>query len=255
MSAAPTRARSRPVPAALAPLARVPLSDSVARRIMDHIEAEQFRPEDRLPTISTLASQFGVGPATVREALKKLQTLGAVDIRHGSGVYVGSQPNTLIVSNPVLSGAPTKERLVHLVEARLPSELEATRLAARHGTREDFDSIEALLLMASDSLSDTDLLCRTNMSFHAAIAQASGNEVLFHILDALANLYRDEQRTILDIFGSRSRDHDEHRAIFEALENHDEALATERMEAHLRGVRDALLRWDESAQPLAEVDR
>ncbi|MEO5814143.1 MAG: GntR family transcriptional regulator [Gemmatimonadaceae bacterium] len=39
----------------------------------------------RLPAISDMARQFGVGSPTLREVLKKLETVGVVVIRHGSG--------------------------------------------------------------------------------------------------------------------------------------------------------------------------
>lgn len=38
----------------------------------------------RVCAIAQMARQFGVGAPTLREALEKLETLGVVDIRHGS---------------------------------------------------------------------------------------------------------------------------------------------------------------------------
>ena len=49
----------------------------------------------------------------------------------------------------------------------------------------------------------------------------------------------------------RSRDHQEHLAIFEALEKRDEALAVERMRAHLEGVQAAVERWDPEHHPVS----
>jgi GntR family transcriptional repressor for pyruvate dehydrogenase complex len=247
--------KTRPAPGhpttpALAPVRRRSLADDLAQRIKDMIDAGDYAPDARLPTITAMAQRFGVGPPTVREALKKLETLGAVDIRHGSGVYVGARPNPLFVSNPVLSGAPTKKNLLDLVEARLPTEIEATALAARHATPDDVRHIEALLDRAANHLADDDLLNTTNMSFHTAIARASRNGVMHQLLDALATLYQREQRAIMDIFGSRTRDHAEHVAILEAIRAHDEGLASERMRAHLVGVREVLLRWDGQAPPV-----
>ena len=233
----------------LAPVRRRSLADALAQRIKDMIDAEGFAPDDRLPTIAEMSQRFAVGPPTVREALKKLETLGAVVVRHGSGVYVGAQPNPLFVSNPVLTGRPTKRTLLDLIEARLPIELEATARAAREVSDDDLAEMATLLARAEAFLGDGDTLNTTNMSFHTAIARASGNGVLHQLLDALSNLFREEQRAILDIFGSRQRDHAEHLAILEALQAHDEARAVALMRAHLEGVRAALLQWDEDATP------
>ena len=193
----------------------------------------------------------GSGAPTLREALKKLETLGAVVVKHGSGVYVGAQPNPLFVSNPVLAGAPTKKTLLDLIEARLPVELETAALAAKHATEQDLAEMTALLESAERQLEEGDVLNKTNMSFHTAIAKASGNSVFYQLLDVLASLFQEEQRAILDIFGSEQHDHAEHVGILEALRAHDEELAVARMRAHLEGVRTALLRWDEEVPTLA----
>jgi GntR family transcriptional repressor for pyruvate dehydrogenase complex len=234
-----------------APVRRQSLSDDLAQRIKDMIDTEAYAPDDRLPTINDMASRFGVGHPTLREALKKLETLGAVVVKHGSGVYVGARPNPLFVSNPVLSGAPSKKTLLDLVGARLPIELETTALAARHATDDDLAEMTVLLDRAEAHLADGDALNTTNMSFHAAIAKASGNGVLYQLLDALSDLFNDEQRAILDIFGSRQRDHAEHLGILEALKAHDEERAVALMRAHLEGVRSVLLQWDEDTTPSA----
>jgi len=68
---------------------------------------------------------------------------------------------------------------------------------------------------------------------------------------ALQDLFTEEQRLILGIFGSRARDHQEHLAIFEALERRDEQLAVERMRTHLEGVQDAVQKWDPEHHPVS----
>lgn len=243
-SPASSLSRSAP-PGAFAPVRRQTLADDLAQRIKAMIDVEPYAPDDRLPTIAEMARRFEVGPPTLREALKKLETLGAVVVKHGSGVYVGARPNPLFVSNPVLAGAPSKKTLIDLIEARLPVELETAALAARHASDEDLEGMTALLERAGQQLGEGDVLNKTNMSFHTAIAKATGNGVLHQLLDVLASAFQEEQRAILDIFGSEQQDHAEHVGILEALRAHAEDLAVARMRAHLEGVRAALLRWDE----------
>lgn len=236
--------------ASLAPVVRQSLPDDLARRISQMIDAEGLQRGDRLPTITRLAQRFGVGAPTLREALTKLETLGAITIKHGSGVYVGQRPNSLFASNPALAGTPSKKTLVDLIEARILVEVEGAALAARHATPDDIAQMTALLEHAQVNLDDGDALSSINMAFHAAIARASGNSVLRQVLEVLTQLFQAEQRMILDIHASRQQDHDEHLGILEALRDSDAALAAERMRGHLAGVRVVLLRWDEDARPL-----
>lgn len=70
------------------PIRKQRLSDELVRRIRGSIEMGQYREGDRLPTIAEMARRFDVGLATVREALTKLEVIGVIEIRHGSGVYV-----------------------------------------------------------------------------------------------------------------------------------------------------------------------
>ena len=98
-----------------------------------------------------------------------------------------------------------------------------------------------LLTTAGQNLGNDGVLNEVNMGFHRLIARASGNTVLAQLPDVLHDLFTDEQRLILGIFGSRDRDHQEHLAILDALEQRDEAVSVERMRKHLSGVQDAIL--------------
>ena len=70
----------------LEPSAR--LSDRVADALAAEIQAERLAPGDRLPTESALSAQFSVSRTVVREAVSRLKSLGMVEPRQGSGVYV-----------------------------------------------------------------------------------------------------------------------------------------------------------------------
>jgi len=71
-----------------APVIRQRLSEKLADRIAASIAAGQLRPGDQLPPIVEMARSFRVAPATVREALTRLEARGILDIRHGTGVFV-----------------------------------------------------------------------------------------------------------------------------------------------------------------------
>jgi GntR family transcriptional repressor for pyruvate dehydrogenase complex len=233
----------------LTPIVRQRLADDLAHRITQLIESGSYRAGDRLPAITSMARQFGVGAPTVREALRKLETVGMIDIRHGSGVYVsqGGAPNALVISNPIYRGAASKKLLVDLLEARTPIEVTTATLAATHATPAHLAELRRLLDRAGEALDDDVALNETNLAFHRGIAVASGNAVLAQLLGVLSSLFREEQRLIIDIHGSRRRDHDEHLGVLDALDRRDPALAAARMRDHLDGVRAVLLRWSDTA--------
>ena len=231
------------------PIEKSNLADDLAQRIVQMIRPGEYKPGDRLPSIREMARSFGVGHPTLREALKKLEIIGVVEIKHGSGVYVGRCQNGPIVSNPIFDGVVSKKLMLDLIEARMPIEVKAAALAATHATEEHLQRMENLMTEAENNLHDDAVLSTTNMAFHREIASASGNTVLADLQDVLTNLFQREQRMILDIYGSRTKDHAEHVGILDAVRARDEALATERMRAHLEGVRAALLQWDGDGAP------
>lgn len=231
-------------------LEKTNLADDLAERIAEMIRTRLYEPGDRLPSIMEMARSFGVGHPTVREALKKLEIIGIVNIRHGSGVYVGTGGNNLLVSNPVKSSNVSKKLLIDLVEARIPIEVASARLAAEIATDEQLLLMQELLDKAEANMTDDEALSHANMGFHCEIARASGNTVLAQIQQALANLFQREQRHILSIYSSREADHQEHRRILEALTKRDADLAVERMKSHLEGVRGVLEKWDPETAPL-----
>lgn len=236
--------------AVLTPVLRQSLSDDIAQRIRKLIQARQYQSGDRLPAIAAMARDFEVGAPTVREALKKLETVGIVDIRHGSGVYVGRESDALVITNPVYDGVVSKKLLADLIEARIPIETLSARLAAEHATAQHLDEMARLLGEAGNNLENAALLNQVNLAFHRQIAAASGNAVIRQLLDVLTSVFRSEQRLILHIHGTREGDHREHLEIHEALRQRDPALSARRMQAHLERVRERILQWDPASQPI-----
>ena len=236
---------------AFAPEQKQSLSDRLARRIRGMIQRGHYHVGDRLPAIMEMAKRFGVGHPTVREALKRLETIGVVEIRHGSGVYVSRSDDVLVLATPDYPGTVTKKLLLDLIRARMALEAQSVADAVQNATATHRKEMRRLLTTAAQNLENGEVLNRVNMSFHRQIAQASGNAVLVQLLDVLRDLFTEEQRLILDIFGSRERDHEGHLAILDALERRDATLAVKRMRAHLKGVEDAILRWKPEHHPVS----
>jgi GntR family transcriptional repressor for pyruvate dehydrogenase complex len=233
-----------------APVEKQSLSDRLAREIKASIQAGTYVRGDRLPPIMEMARRFNVGHPTIREALKKLEAMGIVEIRHGSGVYVTRSEDVLVLVSPDYSGRVTKKLLLDLIRARIPLEMQSAAEAVRNATPEHLREMRRLLMRAEENLGDDNKLNALNMGFHHEVAQASGNTVLAQLLNVLHELFVEEQRLILGIFGSRERDLEEHLSILDAIEQRNEALAVERMRTHLEGVKGAVERWDPEHHPV-----
>jgi GntR family transcriptional repressor for pyruvate dehydrogenase complex len=235
---------------AFRPVLKESLSDRLARRIHGMIRSGQYRSGDRLPPITEMARRFGVGHPSVREALKRLETIGVVEIRHGAGVFVSRNHDVLVMASPEYVGAVTRKLLLDLIQTRMPLEIESITCAARHITPEHLARMRELLTEAAEHLYDDERLNAAAMGFHRQIALASDNAVLMQVIDVLQALFADEQQVILDIGGSREVDHRDHLGLLQALEAKDEGLCARLMREHLERVRQAIINWNSAEHPL-----
>jgi DNA-binding GntR family transcriptional regulator len=70
------------------PVPRASLPDHVFAQLREALISGAYSPGERLPPQRALASEFGVNMASVREALKRLEQLRFVDVRHGDATRV-----------------------------------------------------------------------------------------------------------------------------------------------------------------------
>jgi GntR family transcriptional regulator, transcriptional repressor for pyruvate dehydrogenase complex len=212
-------------------------SDLLTEQIVQLIERDGLRPGDRLPTVQALAGRFAVAAPTMREALRRLQAVGVVELRHGSGVYVRHVGRRVVLPNP-FPGRLEIETILDLLDARVLIEPHLAGLAA-HADEAAIAELAELLERAGKLLegSHDKPLSVANLGFHRGVARCSGNAVLGQVIDSLLDLYEPEQMEILRLYADRVHDHEEHVAILQAIQAHDPALASERMQRHLEGVR------------------
>ncbi len=221
---------------------RAGLSGYLSQRILSLIQEEELRPGDRLPSVKSLAERFSVAAPTLREALRRLQAGGVIEMRHGSGIYVRNGHERIVLANPG-RGEIEVSTIVHLLDARLLIEPRLAELTAQAADEAKIAELERILDEAEQCLTGNDeMLHRTNMSFHAAVAKFAGNFLLAQIIESLIELYSFEQLAIMSFYDDRLGDHSEHRAILSAIRAKDAGRARELMRRHLQGVKTVVER-------------
>ncbi|NBE94493.1 FadR family transcriptional regulator [Nonomuraea sp. KC401] len=219
---------------------RPTLSDALTERMLELIRKGGHRPGDRLPSTRELSQRFAVTTPTLREALRRLEATGAIELRHGSGIYVGAAIERLVLPNPNMREVHAAQ-LVELLGARIVIEPPLAAMAAQRAEGDELAVLKGVLDTAGKHLRGEDAeLHEANMSFHRATARMAGNSVLHEVVDSLLLVHGPEQREILQIFDDRRRDYEEHLAILEAIEARAPAEAEDRMRAHLVEVRTVI---------------
>ena len=74
-------------------MTRLPgLTDRVAGRLLEMIATDPaYTPGARLPGETRLCQLFGVSRTTLREAVRSLAARGYLEVRRGSGTFVGGR--------------------------------------------------------------------------------------------------------------------------------------------------------------------
>lgn len=213
------------------------LLDDLATSMLSLITDRKLSVGDQFESVRSLAERFKVAVPTIREALRRLEATGAVELRHGSGVYVGPNVGRLVLANP-LALAPSAERLVELLQARALIEPPVAALAAQIRAETALEQMERDLAVAAELIASGDhaQLAEVNMDFHRSLAQASGNATLAEVVESVTVVNAREQLEILHIHGDRQTDLDEHRAIYDAVRAGDTELAERLTREHLDGV-------------------
>jgi GntR family transcriptional repressor for pyruvate dehydrogenase complex len=213
------------------------LLDDLAASMLALIADRKLAAGDQFESVRSLADRFKVAVPTVRETLRRLEATGAVELRHGSGVYVGPHIGRLVLANP-LAPTPSADRLVELLQARVLIEPPVAALAAQVRSAEALDRMTADLAAAAELIATGDhaRLAEVNMDFHRNLAQASGNATLAEVVESVTVVNVREQLEILHIHGDRQTDLVEHQAIFAAVRAGDVELAERLTREHLGGV-------------------
>ncbi|MCO5221964.1 MAG: FCD domain-containing protein [Thermomicrobiales bacterium] len=217
------------------------MSNQLANGVVELIRQRELGPGDRLPTARELAETFEVATPTMREALRRLQATGVIDIRHGSGIYVRRTEQRLVVPNPGYGELETFT-ILQILDARLLVEPHLAELAARNIDSIALAKIERVVQQAANEVRIRDYL-ESNVRFHTLIARASGNLVLAQFIESLIELYSVELDQVdpnLKLVDGRSADNAVHQEIYTALTSGNGRAARDAMARHLQTARQSV---------------
>ncbi len=217
-----------PLPA----IARPPsLVEDVCDRLIAALPQGLAAANGLLPSERALAEQLGVSRPVVREAVKRLESQGLLEVQHGVGIRQVDRLHLPLNRALALRVDNASARLQQSLEVRRTLEPAVARLAALRLKPADLRELRALhqRLIECQSLEQA---AEADMAFHHAIARASGNELFVLVLDSIADLGHESRLATMTQVGV-DRAIQQHSAILEALNKHDPQTAFDAMQTHL----------------------
>ena len=125
--------------------------------------------------------------------------------------------------------------MADLSELRRILDCAAAEMAAHRRQPRDLEQMQAALDAMTAALEDDDAqrFIDSDLRFHIAMADATGNSLVSHTLDAIRDVLRDALLEIFRIPESAERAIDEHRAILAAIQAGDGTEARIAARIHL----------------------
>ncbi len=215
----------------------------VIGQLVGLLRAGKLKAGDRCPSERTLAALFEVSRASVREALRAMEVIGLIEVRHGDGAFI-TDLNMAPFLNAVMPLLVTDDgALDEMLDFRSMLEREAVSLVAGRCDPTGLARLDAHLDAMARALADANPTAgaEADIGFHKELFALSGNSVLRRTAECISYMLESSVR----LNRARILQQGEHAALL--LEQHRQirdltaagraAEAAACMEAHLVFVR------------------
>lgn len=213
------------------------------------IESGELKEGDKLPNQNELAAQMGVSRPSLREAIKILEDIGAIEQRPGFGTVFKGRSQILYSSHLTPPQLDDEAATTELMEARKFIEAACAELAVEKATDEEIEELGRVRGEMERMLDQGryDEYVEHDITFHYIIAKASKNRFMHHLFVTnrrlLEHIVEEGFRVLPNMF-EQSRDY--HAGIHQAIKDRDRAKAVEMMREHIRDISVRLKKYYES---------
>jgi GntR family transcriptional repressor for pyruvate dehydrogenase complex len=226
---------------ALRAVKRKTIHEEIIAQIREELVESRWKPGDRLPSERELSERFRVSRASVREAIRALESKGLVKIKTGEGTYIASGSEAVL--SPLVSIIlQQKDVLLDIFEARKVIEPEIAALAAKRAGPEEIQHLEEILEEQARQIAQGDSGVEADTAFHSLLTQTTKNKVFLRLNDAVVDSLRETRERSLHIHGRPARSLAGHHEILKAIRAKDPGRARQAMLRHLRAIERNVLR-------------
>jgi GntR family transcriptional regulator, transcriptional repressor for pyruvate dehydrogenase complex len=210
------------------------LDEQIAASIADAILDGAFPPGSTLPPERELAEQFGVNRTSLRQGLARLQHMGLIEARQGSGNVV-RDPDSL--THPAVVEALVHKLgpdfLVELLEVRAAFGAFIGRLAAERAEPDDATALRAALATVQGAATPA-ARQEADLAFFSVLVHATRNRALGLLYRWVEHAFGGREHELTAAYEDADSVAAELRAITAAVAAHDATAAAATVEAYLR---------------------
>jgi len=192
-----------------------------------------WKPNEKLPDETVLATELDVSRTVVREALKVLSEKGLIESRPRIGTRVSPSPNWNYLDPDILkwifTNNPTTKNTDDLIELRRMVEPPAAKFAALRRSEEELMQLQNAFSDMTDAGADIEAGIEPDVRFHHIILKASRNQMLAPLGHSIESALAASFRMSNSVPGVPVASLARHEAVLNAIVARDGRAAEEAM--------------------------
>ncbi len=214
----------------------IPEVSTVLGRLRDYIQNENFEDGAKLPPERELARSLKVSRPAIREAIKALGILDALESRRGDGTYLKSRVALNAGWPAAIEVGDKRFSMLEVLEFRKMVEPRAAALAATRASEDDLYRIAALRAELESDTVDWQEYGPLDLEFHEVIVKAAGNPVLGEVYGYLTPVLRRLRDITIRSAEDWVRFREDHKAIVDAIARGEPGAAETAMLEHMHHI-------------------
>lgn len=161
--------------------------------VKEHILREKLQPGDAMPTELQLIEALGVSRSNLREAIRSLVTLDILEVRHGTGMFVGQMSMRPLVEGLAFKGVVLPgedfETLRQIVEVRIGLDQSLAPGIVERMEGQDASGLMSLCDAMTQKNEAGESFGAEDRAFHLTLAEVLSNELYAQLVGAFWDVH------------------------------------------------------------------
>ena len=221
------------------------LQGLIQEQLKLYIAENEMKSGDPFPTEYELAKKLGISRTAIREALKKLETLGIIEVKPGVGRFIRQFNFEVILKGLPYNLEMDIKNFQEVLEVRYCLESWFIAKDINKFTKENIAEFKEILkkleFQVLNNFEEHELV-ETHSQFHCALYKNSDNSLLINLI----NIFSTIQRNLTLLHRYKTKDRNlfirQHKLLLEAIEKRNPRLAQKKLKEHFAEA----MAWTES---------
>jgi len=225
----------------LHPINKPKLYEMVLSQIEELINSGDWKPNSKIPSERELKEKLGVSTAVLRETFRVLESRNIIISKRGQGRFL-REARPEFSDREQMAQILSRSALLDIIEVRRSLEITALELVISRANDETLNWLERQTKVRGEEKELWENYVDLKNDFDVCLARASGNALLETLVSSLISSLRGLRQRYVIGFEAWLPLHNQHDEIMKAIHARDLPAAKMALNAHLDGVRDALLK-------------